>query len=406
MRGSRKARVLAAIGVGCALLAAAPTANAAPSAHSSVIGGQPITRTQAPWLAALVVYGYPGPSICSGTVVAPRVVLTAGHCVREGFNTVVPAKRFKVATGVTNLGDRRRRVVSSVARAVAYPSFELAKEQTDAGLLILSTPVRTPVLPIATAADAALASAGTEVAIAGWGLTSHRGNTLPYTARTGTVELQTDAYCRARADMRPPFELAPYSPGRQLCAQDKPDHRTTACSGDSGGPAFALRPDGTPVEVGIVSSGGPHCTLHVPNTYTRVDAISEWVLGWIAAAEQGAAPPPTPVPSPPYLYLGGAREADREALRSAFGSHFRKGSRKWVKCRRLAWEEARCRNRWHQGGHRYYGEVVVRFGVEKALAVVTSESTVHWVDEGCGHRAGAAPCRVRTRNRTFRLRPY
>ncbi|HEX5608619.1 MAG TPA: trypsin-like serine protease [Solirubrobacterales bacterium] len=374
-----------------------------------MIGGQAATAVEAPWLASIVAYagydGFPSAFSCTGTVVAPRVVLTAGHCVREGLNTVIDGRYFKVATGVTNLKDKERRVVSTVDRAIAYPSFELAKKQTDAGLLILSKPVTTPVLSIATAADAALAAPGAEVAIAGWGLTSHRGRTSPSTARTGTVEVQTDKYCRAHDGERPPFELAPYSPGLQLCAVDKPDHGTTACFGDSGGPAFALRPDGTPVEVGIVSSGGAYCSLHVPNTYTRVDAISDWILGWIATVEQGAVPPPMPTPSPPYLYLEGAAELNRTLLWFLFDRHFRRGLQKQVGCHKVAWEVAKCRNRWHQGGHRYYGRASFRLGVENGLAFLKVESTVHWIDEECD-RVGGPGCRVRTRSQTFRTGLY
>src|SRR5207344_1600253 len=113
--------------------------------------------------------------------------------------------------------------------------------------------------------------------------------------QAGGLMLQSPAYCKRHATAFPnePF----YSAAGDLCALDRPDHTVSGCFGDSGGPAIARRADGTPVEVGIIVGGGPECSRTIPNLYTRVDRISAWVAGWIAAVEQGAPEPPTPTAS-------------------------------------------------------------------------------------------------------------
>ncbi len=95
------------------------------------------------------------------------------------------------------------------------------------------------------------------------------------------------AACKARI----PRFYKPYSPALQMCTTDPPDHTNGGCFGDSGGPAIAHRADGSPVEIGIVSTGGPSCSTKLPNIFTRVDRVSTWAAEWIAATEPGAPPP-------------------------------------------------------------------------------------------------------------------
>ena len=82
-----------------------------------------------------------------------------------------------------------------------------------------------------------------------------------------------------------------------MCTTDPPDHANGGCFGDSGGPAIAQRADGSPVEIGIVSTGGPDCSTKLPNVFTRADRVSTWASEWIAATESGAPPPGPARPS-------------------------------------------------------------------------------------------------------------
>lgn len=400
-----------ATAVSSVALLLAPGAGAAPSAQSSVIGGEPASSAEFPWLAWIKSSDPAGKFTCTGSVIAPRVILTAGHCVKgmDPFTRALeaaPASFFRVVTGSSNHRKGTGRTESTVEQVVFYPSFSTARLQTDAGLLILSEPVQAPALALATPSDGALLAAGTQIRIAGWGMTASNAGDRPDTARTGTLEIQGAGFCLRRTDRKPNGSIH-YTPSRQLCALDRPDLETSGCHGDSGGPAVATRTDGVPVQVGIVSGGSARCELQSPNIFTRVDLVSSWALGWAAAVETGVAPPPTPVAaSPPYLSQWGAIQVDRTALLSAFGGHFSQGSGKQFQCRRVTWEALDCRNGWHQGGNRYHGNASVRLEVVGQDVFGSSHLTIHWVGDECAGGRSTNGCAVRTRDVTVRTGPY
>jgi secreted trypsin-like serine protease len=341
-----------------AAVAQAPSAG--PSATASVIGGRTATIAEFPWLAFIAARTDEGPFSCTGAVVAPRVVLTAGHCIEKPEELAAfPASDYRVVTGIADLRTATSANAAKVSQAIFYPTFETAKLQIDAGLLILSTPVAVPALPLASAADAEVLKAGTPISIAGWGLTAPRAQQSPATLRAAELVLESQGSCRRGTRPYEPF----YSPAGQLCALD-PGRTMSGCFGDSGGPAIARRADGTPVEVGIIVSGGPNCSRRLPNIYTSAEKISGWVAGWVAATEAGAPPPPTPTASPPYLSFDRALELGSVALRKAFHGRFTRGTDARASCKRLGWERVRCKVSWHLGQKRFHGSFTVFYVVD------------------------------------------
>jgi hypothetical protein len=280
-------------------------------------------------------------------MIAPRVVLTAGHCVEKPFEFAAnPPSSYRVLTGTASNAPRPSNI-SRVSRAIFFPNFETSKPQTDAGLLVLSAPVAAPALAIARPSDPGLLAPGTAISIAGWGLTSPGTEEVPDLLHTGELAVQSVTYCRRH--VRDPGALPRYTPASQLCALDRPRHRVSGCFGDSGGPAIAHRRDGTPVEVGIIVGGGPECSRSLPNIYTRVDRISSWISAWVASAEQGAKPPVGPEPSPPFLSFAEARRIVIGRLTLRLGPRFRRGTEQRTHCARLAWERVRCTVAWRRG---------------------------------------------------------
>ena len=111
--------------------------------HPRIIGGS--DAAQADWgFAAFVAYfdasGNPE-FTCSGTVVAPDVVLTAGHCV-VGETTGGPLDRsgIVVASDSVDWTDASQRQLSTVSRAIVDPAYDPISDTFDADLLVLSTP--------------------------------------------------------------------------------------------------------------------------------------------------------------------------------------------------------------------------------------------------------------------------
>ncbi len=203
------ALAVASLGASAAL-AAPPIAVAAPSAHSSVIGGRVASIAELPSLAFIRGKNLEGPFSCTGAMIAPRVVLTAGHCVEKPFEFAAnPPSSYRVLTGTASNAPRPSNI-SRVSRAIFFPNFETSKPQTDAGLLVLSAPVAAPALAIAKPSDPGLLAAGTAISIAGWGLTSPGAEEVPDLLHTGELAVQSVTYCRRH--VRDPGALPRYTP--------------------------------------------------------------------------------------------------------------------------------------------------------------------------------------------------
>jgi Trypsin len=79
-----------------------------------------------------------GQAICSGTVVAPRVVLTAGHCVEGVARWRVTAPNAGGQTASSSRG-----ITDYVSIVVGKPNFDAI----DVGLLVLDSPISLPFYP-------------------------------------------------------------------------------------------------------------------------------------------------------------------------------------------------------------------------------------------------------------------
>jgi secreted trypsin-like serine protease len=380
-----------------ALLSAAPAMASGGGAQVSIIGGHAASITELPSLAYIEGEDAIEPYACTGTVVAPRVILTAGHCVEDiESGTIAPATGFAVATGVADVRQATKTNVSLVSQALVYPGFKPSKLQGDAGLLILATPTASPPISLASDPDAGLLAAGAKLTVAGWGLTNPKAKEGSPVLRAGETIVQDTAECKSQSRRYYPF----YSAAVQLCAIDHPSDKVSGCFGDSGGPAIATRVDGTPVEVGIVSTGGPGCNPHLPNVFTRVDQINAWVGSWIAAVETGAPAPPIKVPKShvPTLSFERAKELAGLSFAEDFRNNFIKATEKAISCRRVAKPRVKCNVNWFQGGDDYYGTVTIYYAIRKNAVVWGDHYRVHWVNDRCwfhsGHRSS---CVVHTR---------
>jgi len=394
------AAVFAALGVwlaGGAATAGAATPTA--KAHASVIGGGNASIQDLPWLAYLEGETATGAYACSGTVVAPRVILTAGHCVMDvASGEITPAETLAVATGVANLKQIQPANVSRVSQALVYPHFNAAELHGDAGLLILTSPTTSPPIALAGGEDSGLFSAGRKLTIAGWGLKSGNAKEAPAQLQKGTTKLQSAKSCRRRTRHFYPV----FAPTLQLCTLSLPSLTTGVCSGDSGGPAIAFDSEGAAVEVGVASLVGAGCSPKLPNVYTRSDLISGWVGRWIAAVEEGGPRPAIRVPKAhkPFLSRSRAKELVRAGLGHDFGRRYTRSVEKRFGCKRRAKAKIKCKVSWYQGGNDYWGTVTVYYAIVGNSVGWFYRYTINWVNNHCyfysGHRSS---CKIHTKRR-------
>lgn len=266
-------------------------------ATTRVVGG---TQAQAgaPFssLAYLTVLKRDGQSTaCSGTVVAPAVVLTAAHCVTDADGTPVVADGVQVATGRLARADDASGQLLTVSRLLPHPGYDHVTMRNDVALVLLSSTTTAPPIALGAADDA---TAGTRTAIAGWGATSGQDATPSPVLMTAPTTLLGDDACNRLLGSE-------YDAATMLCAADEPAYAASTCRGDSGGPLLAHRPDGSDVQIGVTSWGTTTCDPRVPQAFARVSSLAGWLGAQLAAA-------PVPAQQTPPSGIGTAASSTGE----------------------------------------------------------------------------------------------
>lgn len=257
-------------GDACAQARQLPATHA--TARVAVIGGVAAAGGAYPSLAEVVDLRGREAGQCTGTVVAPSLVLTAGHCA-ENMRTGIPrrASGFRI---LTFAGAEMH--VSTVNGVIVYERFARRVDDGDAALLVLSAPVSAPAIKLAGGSDGDAPAAGTTATIVGWGNTRYRQRLPTGRLRSATTVVQAARWCSRNA---PPFYLR-----GEICTIDPPGYATGACNGDSGGPLLVAGSGGeAPVQVGIAIHVYGKCSTRRPTVFTSVESIVTWVDSWIAA---------------------------------------------------------------------------------------------------------------------------
>jgi len=252
----------------------ATDAVAAGPAQASVVGGKQATPGQFPWMAFVVDFIDEGAIACSGTVVAPRVILTAAHCVvDEQSGALRDATGYRVVTGVVNWTEPARQV-SEVTRLIPYPKFasQTARDgYGDVALLVLATPTTAPKIRVESRSSSPFLRIGTHAVVAGWGQTNFEQEGFTESLMWAKTVVESSR-CEGLW-------------GR-ICAIDFPKAKAGICHGDSGGPIVATgRKQHGWIEIGITEAVFDKCTTRRPQLFTRTDPISKWINSRIQMIE-------------------------------------------------------------------------------------------------------------------------
>ena len=224
-----------------------PNDSIAALVEKTVIGGEYVTSDSRVAKAAvkLEISRTNGAFICSGTLIAKDLVLTAAHCVT---NLDKPATKTNEVVAVVYNFEH-----ITVANWVVHPEYEKTVDLSffkfnatvrpvhDLALLKLSSPVNSAALVAELPNGETPVGASLELVLAGFGRTransefSNLGNYLFFAWTTGTIVSVT-------GDSDHQIEMAGVQP----------------CSGDSGGSVFQA--DATHlILMGVISHGAPDC---------------------------------------------------------------------------------------------------------------------------------------------------
>ncbi|MFM9123634.1 MAG: serine protease [Actinomycetota bacterium] len=267
---------MARLPVAMAAFAAALVLGVAPAQARPAedVGARIINGSDAPagaWPSATFLrFTFNGASffVCSGSLIAPRVVLTAAHSVVDGGVSAIAALST-AQPGVISTADISTRQLWTAA--VPHPDYDEDSATDDVALVTLPGAAAAPAATIPLIApwqDGAVVG-GASAAIAGWGRTVNDG--LPSsTLRQATVPIIADADC-AR------IWGGDFVAASMICAGDLPN-RIDSCNGDSGGP-LAMTLGAARVLVGDTSWGSVTCANGAsPGVYGRMAAFRSWIL--------------------------------------------------------------------------------------------------------------------------------
>lgn len=326
-------------------------AHAAPRPEKAqIIGGVSASPGAYPMMA-FIEYDSGGDGfVCSGTVLSSNVVLTAGHCGEDtGTGVVNDPGGYTVITGNADRADTTARQISGVSQVIVNPGFDTSGLESDATLLVLSTPTTaTPVQLATNPADLSLLNAGQPATLVGWGATMSGGFAVDQLQSTNTSVLSPGNCAIQETDLE-----GAYAPDAQLCVQNSPYDNNGACHGDSGGPLLATY-EGTVIEFGIISFGAADCSTAYATFLTRADVISSWAASWVQAVAltpSTPAPDPTPTPTPAPTLTAAPAPSHRKPTPGTYNGSTSQGrpitirvsaSGRWVTAATFAFE-LRCR---------------------------------------------------------------
>lgn len=222
-----------------------------------IVGGTKTFIKDHPWQVALIIDG----SLCGGSIIGHRWVLTAAHCIPGN----IQPKDVRHKSGATLL--RSEGSWKDIEKVIVHKGYNPQTYENDIALIKLRRPPIGKVIPLAKKNQKI--EIGQDLEVTGWGAIGE-GDDISEHLLKADVPFVSNKTCNAKE-----IYNGIISSG-MMCAGHK-SGGVDACQGDSGGPLVLKDDSGDAILVGVVSWGEGCARKLKYGVYTSVSVYRDWI---------------------------------------------------------------------------------------------------------------------------------
>ncbi len=230
-----------------------------------IVGGKEVPdRDLYPWMTALIYSDYDpvDGQFCGGSLIAPKWVVTAAHCLYgEDPDNV------EVVLGLLKLDEKPKERIN-VEEIIIHPEYDEDTSDFDVALLRLAKASQQKTIEMISAGDPdGFATPGTMATIIGWGALKEGGPTSRKLMHVDVpIISNTEANKSYEGEVTENMIAAGFTQGG-----------IDACQGDSGGP-FVVRDANLNLVLAGATSWGIGCARRkMPGLYANLAVLGNWV---------------------------------------------------------------------------------------------------------------------------------